>query len=397
MNQTKMPRLLYLFTLINLIIGSSAFVTASVLQPMAADLGVGVAAAGQTMTAYAVGTALLAPLLLLATGRWPRKRVLLLALALFTLGNAASALAANLPMLLAARVLMGMGGVFTPVAAGIAVALVVPARRGQALSLVFLGMSLSYVIGLPIGSWLGLHHGWRAPVWLACALSAAACVGVALAVPRDIRAPGASFAGLGGLLRRGDVLGVLGMTLLYFGAIFCVFSFIGPVLSALAPLSPTQLSLTLMVFGLAGVVGTIAGGWANDRYGPVRALRFQLKAFVLTMSLVPLTEGHALPMLAAFVCWGLAGFSLMAPQQSRLTMASPPQAPVLLSLNTSMMYFGMALGAALGGAAVPSLGFARLAWVGAPLPLAALGLLLWSSSRGESVAPGAASGQRPAG
>jgi DHA1 family inner membrane transport protein len=374
-----LPRLLYLFSAINLVIGSSAFVLASIVEPLARDLGVSVAAAGQATTAYAVGTALLAPMLLLATGRWPRKRVLLLALGLFTLGNALSALSNHLALLLLARMLMGAGAVFVAVAAGIAVALVAPARRGQALSLVFLGMSLSYVVGVPVGSWLGLKFGWATPVWGACGLSALAFVAVALRVPRDIQAPGASFAGLGALLARGDVLSGLGVTLLYFGAIFCVFSYIGPVLRSLAPLSDGQLSLTLMMFGLSGVAGTLLGGWATDRFGAQRTLRTQLGLFLVTMCLVPLTQGHYELMLAAFMCWGVCGFGMMAPQQSRLVAIDLLRSPVLLSLNSSMMYFGMALGAALGGALLPAVGFDRLAWVGAPLALAALGLL-WGSA-----------------
>jgi DHA1 family inner membrane transport protein len=376
-----MPRLLYLFSAINLIIGSSAFVLASIVEPLARDLGVSVASAGQATTAYAMGTALLAPALLLATGGWPRKRVLLLALALLSLGNALSALSHHLAVLLAARVLMGAGAVFVAVAAGIAVALVAPARRGQALSLVFLGMSLSYVVGVPVGAWLGLKFGWATPVWLACGMSVLALLAVALGVPRDIQAPGASFAGLGTLLKRPEVVASLGVTLLYFGAIFSVFSYIGPVLRALSVGSDTQLSLTLMMFGLSGVAGTLLGGWATDRFGAQRTLRTQLGLFFVTMSLVPLTQGHYALMLAAFMCWGVCGFGMMAPQQSRLVAIDLPRSPVLLSLNSSMMYFGMALGAALGGALLPAVGFDRLAWVGAPLALAALGLQLWSAAR----------------
>jgi DHA1 family inner membrane transport protein len=384
-----MPRLLYLFSAINLIIGSSAFLLASIVEPLARDLGVSVAAAGQATTAYAVGTAVLAPLLLLATGPWPRKRVLLLALALLTLGNVLSALSHHLAMLLAARMLMGAGAVFVAVAAGIAVALVAPARRGQALSLVFLGMSLSYVVGVPLGSWLGLRYGWATPVWLAGAMSALAWLALLRLVPSDIQAPGASFAGLGALLARGDVLSALGVTLLYFGAIFCVFAFIGPVLRSLSPLSDGQLSLTLMLFGLAGVCGTLLGGWATDRFGAQRTLRTQLGLFAVTMSLVPLTQGHLALMLAAFVGWGVCGFGMMAPQQSRLVAIDLARSPVLLSLNSSMMYFGMALGAALGGALLPAVGFERLAWVGAPLAGAAL-LLLWRSAAAQAAQRAAA-------
>ena len=132
-----MPGLLYLLTLCNLVIGTGAFVLSGVLAPMASALGVSVAAAGQAMTAYALSTAVLAPLVLVLTGRWPRARVLVVSMAVFALGNLICAMAGSLPVLLAGRVLMGVGAVFTAVAAGIAVALVEPQRRGRALSLFF--------------------------------------------------------------------------------------------------------------------------------------------------------------------------------------------------------------------------------------------------------------------
>ncbi|WP_341890898.1 MFS transporter [Variovorax sp. YR752] len=365
-----MPRLLYLFALCNLLIGTGAFVLSGVLAPMATSLQVSVAAAGQAMTVYALSTAVLAPLALVLTGGWPRRRVLCVSLAVFALGNALCALAGNLPALLAGRVLMGVGAVFTAVAAGIAVALVEPERRGRALSLVFIGISLSYVIGLPLGAWLGFRHGWQLPIALVAGLSGVASLVLVFVLPRDIAAPGASFTGLGALLRRREVAWVLALTLLYFTAIFCVFSYIGPVLQALVPMSTEAMSLTLMLFGLSGVAGTLIGGWANDRYGAQRTLTMQLAVLGFMMLLVPLTRGQHALMVAVFVVWGIAGFGMMAPQQSRLAAIAPAQAPILLSLNTSMLYLGTALGAAIGGPAALRIGFDHLAWVGAPFAVA---------------------------
>lgn len=379
-----MPPLLRLFALCNLLIGTGAFVLGGILTPMADALGVSVAAAGQAMTAYALATAVLAPLALVATGGWPRKRVLCVSLAVFALGNALCALAPSLTVLLAGRVLMGLGAVFTAVAAGIAVALVEPARRGRALSLVFIGISLSYVIGLPLGSWLGLRYGWQWPVALVAGLSALASAVLAFMLPRDIAAPGASFAGLGALLRRADVLRALALTLLYFVAIFCVFSYIGPVLQALVPMSTEAMSVTLMLFGLSGVLGTLVGGWANDRFGPQRTLTLQLAVLAAMMLLVPLTRGHHAALVAVFVVWGIAGFGMMTPQQSRLATLAPAQAPILLSLNSSMLYVGTALGAAIGGPAAAWVGFDRLAWVGVPFAVAGW-LTLRTSARRDGM------------
>ena len=379
-----MPRLLTLFTLCNLVVGTGAFVIGSMLQLVAADLGTSVPAAGQSMTAYALSTALLAPLVLLVTGGWPRKRVLLAAMGAFIVGNSVCALASSLPMLLAGRVLMGVGAVFTPVAAGIAVASVPPAQRGKALAFVFLGISLSYVVGLPLGSWLGMQYGWHVPLWAVTGAALVALAGLAWWVPADVVSPGASFAGLGDLLGGRTVRATLGLTLLYFTAIFSVFSYIGPVLQALVPMGGVQMSLTLMLFGLSGVAGTLVGGWANDRFGAPRTLRVQLGLLAAMMLLVPLTKGHYLPLVAVFIVWGTAGFGMMAPQQSRLAALSPQQAPLLLSLNTSMLYLGTAAGAMVGGAALGAIGMASLAWAGLPFALlgfAALQLSLKPSPR----------------
>lgn len=360
-----MPRHLFLLAACNLVIGTSAFCLTGILQAVADSLGTSVSAVGQTTTAYALATALLAPLLLVLGGRWSRKTALQMAMGLFCAGMLMSGLAQSLPVLLAGRVLMGAGAVFTPIAASIAVAAVPPQRQGKALSLVFLGMSLSYVIGLPLGAWIGLQFGWRVPVLGLAALCGLMVVLIGGWLPARIQAPGASFSGLAPLLRRPEVLRVLGLTLGYFSAIFTVFSYIGPVLQALNPMGATTLSMTLMMFGLAGVGGTLTGGWATDRFGPVRTLRTQLAILTLMMLLVPLTRGNYTLMMLSFVVWGLAGFGMMSPTQARLAAAAPGQAPILFSFNSSMLYAGTALGAAVGGLASASWSHASLPWVGA--------------------------------
>jgi len=380
-----MPRLLWLLSLVNLIIGSGAFVIGGILVPLSQDLGISVPAAGQAMTAYALSTALLAPLVLLATGGWRRKHALVLALALFAAGNLLCALATSTVLLMAGRVLMGLGAVFTPLAAGIAVVVVAPAQRGQALALTFLGISLSYVIGVPIGSWLGLAYSWHAPIWLFTALALLALAALVSWVPADIRAPGASFAGLPALLARPDVLAVLLLTLAYFTAIFAVFSYIGPVLQALSPMSREKQSLTLALFGLSGVVGTLVGGVSNDRFGPRRTLLLQLSVLGTTMMLLPLSRGSWPLLMTALLVWGTAGFGMMVPQQSRLAAMAPTQAPMLMSLNTSMLYLGTAAGAIVGGALADRLGFAHLAWAGAPFVACGLAILLFVHTSGPAV------------
>ncbi|HET9823036.1 MAG TPA: MFS transporter, partial [Burkholderiaceae bacterium] len=372
------------FAFVNLVVGSSAFVIGGILVPLAADLGIGLASAGQAMTAYALSTAVLAPLMLLLTGRWSRRHAMVVALLLFAGGSAVCASAANLPLLLAGRVLMGAGAVFTPIAAGIAVALVPPEQMGRALSRVFIGMSLSYVVGVPLGSWMGLAYGWHAPLWLFTGLTLATAAWLAFLVPARLQAPGASFEGVGALLVRRDVLAVLALTLAYFVAIFAVFSYIGPVMQALVPMSPQRQALTLALFGVAGVVGTVLGGFLNDRLAPRPLLAVQLSMLGFSMSVLPLTAGSWPALMAALATWGVAGFGMMTPQQARLAALAPRQAPLLLSLNASMLYLGTALGAVVGGGAVTHLGPAQLGWVGVPFVALGLAILRFGHTSGAA-------------
>lgn len=373
-----MHALLYLIALGNLVVGSSAFVVSGIVDLIADGLGTSLAAAGQAMTAYALATALLAPPMVALTGRWPRKRAMLLALGLFTAGNALCALAPGLGLLYGGRVLMGLGSIFTPIGAGVALALVAPDKRGQALSTVFLGMSLSYVIGVPLGAWIGRGQGWQAAVWAMTAASALMFIVTAWRMPANVQAPGVAFDGLGAVLKRGDVLAALSTTLLYFTAIFTAFSYIAPVVRALAGGGGLGISWTLTVFGCAGVAGTLLGGAASDRFGPRRTMQVLLLSLAAMMLLLPLTEGRPGWMLVVLVAWGCSGFGLMSPQQARLAQMAPAQAPLLLSLNSSMLYLGTALGAAVGGPAAQWVGFVHLPWVAAPFALAAWIVLMAS-------------------
>ncbi len=371
-----MPPVLYLFALTNLVIGTGAFVLTGILKPMSEGLGVSVAAAGQAMTAYAIASAFLAPLVIVATGKWRRKLAMQLALGLFLIGGLACVAAPDLPSLLGGRLLMGVGAMFSALASGVAVTLVPPAMRARALAFTFLGIGLSYAIGLPLGTWLGFTYGWRAPIVLVVACSALALAALTYFLPRNIAAPGASFGGLGAALRRPDILRVWLRTLLYFVAIFSVFAYVGPLMLALFPMSAQQLSVTLVLFGVSGVVGTFVGGWASDRFGAVRALRVSLALFTVTTVLLPLTQGSYPLVISIFIVWGVVGFSLAAPQQSRLASLAPAQAPLLLSLNGSMIYLGTALGTILSGALIDTLGFVHLSWAGVPFAVLAY-VTLW--------------------
>jgi DHA1 family inner membrane transport protein len=375
-----LPRLLYLFGLVNLVIGTAAFMNAGLLVPMAQSFGVSVGAVGQATTVYSLATALLAPAFLVATAGLAPRLALAIALTLFAAGNVATALAQDLPTLLGARVLMGCGSAATALMAGLTVAVAPVERRAQALSIVFVGMSLSYVTGIPLATWVGLGWGWRMPVWAGVVLTLLAAMALWKALPAmRTGVSGPSLRGAAVLLRQRAVLAVFALTLAYFIAIFSVFSYMGPVLKSLKPLEPGALSAVISMFGVAGVVGTLGGGRAADRLGVRRSLTLSLSGLSLCLLLLPLTAGHLGAMVAVLMVWGVCGFSMMAPQQVRLAQLAGPDTPLALSLNNSMLYLGIALGAAVGGAALAHIEPRHLPWVGAPFALVALVWLRWST------------------
>jgi DHA1 family inner membrane transport protein len=221
------------------------------------------------------------------------------------------------------------------------------------------------------------------PVWLCALASLAALLAATVLLPQGKVMQSTSFAGFKSAARQSAVLRVWLRTLLFFIAIFSVFAYVGPVLLALNAMGPTLLSVVLAIFGMAGIGGTLLGGWANDRFGSLRTIAAQLTVLVSMMCLLPLTQGYLPATIVTLVVWGLAGFGLTAPQQSRLVNLSPAQAPLLLSLNSSMLYLGTALGAVVSGALIDSVGLARLGWVGAPFAMAALLTLVFDRAAAQ--------------
>jgi len=241
-------------------------------------------------------------------------------------------------------------------------------------------MSLSYVTGIPLSAWIGLEWGWRVPAWAAAGLCAVMTLALWRGVPSLPRhAPASMGSGMAALLKQPPIRAAYAVTFFYFIAIMTVFSYIGPVLTALVPMTPGQLSAAISLFGVAGVTGTLLGGRAADRLGVRRSLTLSLSGMTVCMLLLPLTAGSAVVMMGLMMFWGVSGFSLMAPQQSHIAHHAGPLTPLALSLNNSMLYLGTAAGAALGGALLPLTGLAQLPWVSAPMAFAALVILRLST------------------
>ncbi|WP_037901725.1 MFS transporter [Streptomyces sp. NRRL S-350] len=383
-----MPVRLLLLALGTFAMGTDSMVVAGILGPVSADLGVSVPAAGQLVTVFALGYALLAPVLATLTARWPRRRLLLTALAVFSAANALSALAPTYGLLLATRVLAAAGAaLYTPTANAVATTLVAPERRGRALATVLGGMTAATALGVPLGTWVG-RGDWRMTMWLVTALGVAALAGLA-ALLRDLPAPATAptlAARLAPLGRR-RVLGAAATTLVFFLAFQSVYIYLATAVAGATGGDADRLSLILLTTGVMSVAGSWLGGRLVDRAGVRRVL--------LTGSAVAAAAFAALPWLgrsmpgalvyAAVV--PLAGWAVSVALPHRLASIDPASAPLLISLNSSALYLGTAAGGVAGSTAIAVLGGRWFPFAAAVLAVAACAVAA-AATRDER--PGAA-------
>jgi len=362
-------------------IGTTEFVIMGLLLQVSTDLHVSIAAAGLLISGYALGVAVGAPLLTIATRRIPRKTVLLALMAIFTLGNIACALAANYEMLMAARVITSLAhGTFFGVGSVVATGLVPPERRASAIAIMFTGLTAATLLGVPAGAWLGLHHGWRATFWAVALIGVVAFTVLAVFVPRgkaDDR-PSPLREELA-VLGRPQVLLGLAMTVLGFAGLFVVFTYIQPLLTEVTGVSQAAVSPILLVFGGGLAVGNLLGGKLADR-SLMPALLGTLMALAVVLGAMQWVIHTPAAAVIFVVLLGIASFATVAPLQLRvLEKASGAGQNLASSLNIAAFNLGNALGAWVGGVVIErGPGLAALGWVAALLTLVGLAIALWS-------------------
>ncbi|MGW3210372.1 MFS transporter [Streptomyces sp. NPDC001135] len=366
-------------------VGTSGYIVTGVLPDLSSELSVSLSTAGLLATSFAVAYAIGSPLLAVAMGGWPRRRLIVGALLVCAAGNALAAVAPGLGVLLAARIVTAVGAaVFTPAATAAAAELSGPERRARAAAWVFGGLVTATIVGVPAGSLLAGPLGYRGVFWLVAAFCALAAVAVAVVVPEVAAPPRVTLRERVGVAADARVLVVLAITLAASLGVFTVYTYAAPVLADRVGAHGTGLSLLLFGYGIGGALGNVVGGVAADRYGWRVPLLVSVSGSVLALAALSVAHGTVLATVLLFA-WGVSSWAFNPPVQRRLIELSPGAGGLLLALNASALYLGIGLSGVVGGAVIDRVGIGAVPLTGAALCTAAV--VVQAVSGGRSAAP----------
>lgn len=379
------------------VIGTAELVVVGILNIIAEDMAVSISTAGQLVTAYALGISVGGPVVTALTTRFGRRFLLRLSLAVYVAGNGLTAVAVNVGMLIVARAVTGsIHGMFIGVASVVAAGLVPPERRGRAISMVFCGIAVSTVLGVPLGTLLGQALGWRAAFVGVIVLGAVALVATLVFVPPVEGRGGGGLTTQARAAFAPRVLAMLGVGLVVMGGQFTAFTYLAPFLTRITGVSGVVVSVFLLVYGVASAAGTVLGGRAADRSATATLL---LANMLLILALGGLYLAGSTPILVAvaLAAWGLVGFGLVPALQLRVISLAGSGGDLAATLGASAVNAGIAAGALVGGWATARYGvsstvLAALVIVTVALPAAWASRLLTAPSAGDGEAAAAAPG-----
>ena len=379
-----MPIALLALTLSAFAIGTTEFVIVGLIPTIASDLAVSLPSAGLLVSLYALGVAVGAPLLTALTGKVPRKLLLLSLMVLFTAGNLLAWQAPGYESLILARIVTGLAhGVFFSIGSTIATSLVSKEKAASAIAIMFTGLTVALVTGVPLGTFIGQQFGWRETFLAVSLLGVIAFIGSLLFVPRDIQhSKPASIVQQLAVLKQPRLLLVYAMTAVGYGGTFIAFTFLAPILQEISGFGEGAVSLVLLVYGVSVAVGNIWGGKLADRRGPISALKLIFTLLAAVLLALTFTAANPWLALATVLLWGAVAFGNVPGLQVYVVRQAEHYTPnavdVASGLNIAAFNLGIAGGAWLGGHIVASLGLIHTAWIGSLVVLGALALTFWS-------------------
>ncbi|EBC7097267.1 MFS transporter [Salmonella enterica] len=376
-----MPLALFALTISAFAIGTTEFVIVGLVPTIAQQLAISLPSAGMLVSIYALGVAIGAPVLTALTGRLPRKQLLVALMVLFTAGNLLAWQAPGYMTLIVARLLTGLAhGVFFSIGSTIATSLVPKEKAASAIAIMFGGLTVALVTGVPLGTFIGQHFGWRETFLAVSLLGVIALISSQLLIPANI----ASIRDQVKVLTHPRLLLIYAVTALGYGGVFTAFTFLAPMMQDLAGFSPASVSWILLGYGVSVAIGNIWGGKLADKHGAVPALKFIFAALFVLLMVFQVTASTQYAALATILLMGGFAFGNVPGLQvyvvQKAEQFTPNAVDVASGLNIAAFNIGIALGSVIGGQTVAHYGLAQTPWIGALIVLVAF-LLMGVSGR----------------
>ncbi|WP_372882489.1 MFS transporter [Psychromonas sp.] len=381
-----MPLALFALTLSAFAIGTTEFVIVGLIPTMAMDLNVSLPSAGLLVSLYALGVAVGAPVLTALTGSWNRKNVLLAVMALFVAGNLLAWQAPGYETLIAARILTGLAhGVFFSIGTTIATGLVSKEKAASAIAIMFTGLTVALVTGVPLGTYIGQMFGWQATFLAVALLGLIALIGSALLVPNNLKQAAATkISAQLKVLSEPRLLLVYAITAIGYGGSFIAFTYLAPILEQISGFDSSAIGLIMLVYGVSVAVGNIWGGKMADKMGPIKALSIIFAGLAAVLLVFNFTAVNPIAAVATILVWGAFAFGNVPGLQVYVVKLAEKHTPnavdVASGLNIAAFNVGIALGAWGGGLIVEQAGLMNTPWIGAIVVLLALVLTRFSGT-----------------
>jgi len=379
-----MPLALLALALSAFAIGTTEFVIVGLLPTMAQDLSISIPSAGLLVSLYALGVAIGAPVLTAFTSKWNRKNVLLSVMGLFVIGNLVAWQAPSFEALIIARILTGLAhGVFFSIGSTIATSLVPKEKGASAIAIMFTGLTVALVTGVPLGTYIGQVFGWEATFLTVSILGLLAMTGSAILVPSNLKqAKPTNLAAQVKVLTHPRLLLVYAITAIGYGGTFIAFTYLAPILNEVTGFESSSVGLILLVYGISVAVGNIWGGKMADNLGPIKALTIIFSGLAGILLVLNFTAYNPVAAVITILVWGAFAFGNVPGLQVYIVKLAEKYTPdavdVASGLNIAAFNVGIAIGAWGGGIIVEEHGLMNTPWVGAVVVLIALILTRFS-------------------
>ncbi|MFC3884568.1 MFS transporter [Bacillus songklensis] len=380
----------YILAISAFIVGIVELIIGGILDLIAKDLQISISTAGQLISVFSLAFAIASPILLNATAKIERKKLYLWTLLIFLIGNMMAVFTPDYAILMLSRVVSAASAsLLIVLSVTIASSIVKPEYKGRAIGVIYMGISGSLVLGVPIGMMLGNLYGWRAPFVLISFLTIVAMVSISLFLKEIAPNPIVPLREQVKALRHSKVFSAQMISVLILTGHLTLYAYFTPFLQSTLHLNSTMISIMYFVFGIAAVMGGGMGGWASDKVGTGRAILTIIPLFAVMMILMPIvTKASFVLFLVIMVMWSALSWAISPAQQNYLIQTSPETSDIQLSINNSACHLGIASGSAIGGIVIEQSSIMYNSWVGVLFVLAALVCAVYSITRPSAAAVG---------